>query len=524
MLSHESLPHPAQTLQPKVSTEKPYLRLEGITKTFSGFAANSKISLSVFRGEVHALLGENGAGKSTLMKILYGYYRPDSGTISIDGTPVEIRSPDDALRLGIGMVFQKFMLIPAFTVLENISLGLKHQGAVKKGEIAAKIREVGERYGLWIDPEARVRQLSIGEQQRTEIIRLLLGGAKIVILDEPTSALAPPEVDGLFEVIRKLKEDGHTILFITHKLKEVKAVADRITVLRRGAVVGAVDAGTTNDNELVRMMLGDRVVSFDTFVRSSGFSEEPCLELRQVAVAGMEGRPGLKEASLKICPGEIFGIAGVAGNGQVELGEAILGLQPIQSGQLFFQQIDITSWSTRKRLEEGFAYIPEDPLLMGVAPRMTVQENMILNDRRKFLRWSSPFGIDPSAVRLKVQEQIDAVGFPLPKLDLPAAGLSGGNLQRIVFTRELARSPRLVIAFCPTRGMDLAAARFAHQLLMESRNRGAAVLLISEDLDELLLLSDRLAVLHQGQVAGTFNAKEFNPLEIGLLMTGGAEN
>jgi len=519
MPSHGGFDNPA--LQRKVFSEKPYLRLERITKTFSGFAANSGISLSVFKGEVHALLGENGAGKSTLMKILYGFYQPDAGAISINGVPVEIRSPDDALRLGIGMVFQKFMLIPAFTVWENISLGLKHQGIYNGGQIAAKIRDVGERYGLWVDPEARVRQLSIGEQQRTEIIRLLLGGAKIVILDEPTSALAPPEVEGLFEVIAKLKEEGQTVLFITHKLGEVKAVADRITVLRRGAVVGTVDTKATNDNELVRMMLGDRVVSFDTFVRSNEFAERSCLELRRVTVAAREGRPGLKEISLKVSQGEIFGIAGVAGNGQVALGEAVLGLQPIHSGQVCFQRIDINSWSTRKRLEQGFSYIPEDPLLMGVAPRLTVQENMILNDRSRFLRWSGTFGIDPSAVRRNVQEQIDAVGFPLPNLDLPAAGLSGGNLQRIVFTRELARSPKLVIAFCPTRGMDLAAARFAHQLLMQSRNRGASVLLISEDLDELLLLSDHLAVLYQGTVVGTFKAKEFNPLEIGLLMTGG---
>src|SRR5581483_5916273 len=493
--------------------ERPYLRLERITKHFSGFAANSDISLSIFEGEVHALLGENGAGKSTLMKILYGFYRPDRGTISLEGVPVEIRSPEDALRFGIGMVFQKFMLIPAFSVWENVALGLKRRGIFLDREgVAAKIREVGERYGLRIDPEARVRQLSIGEQQRTEIIRLLLAGARILILDEPTSALALPEVEGLFKVIEKLKEDGHTILFITHKLNEVRKVADRITVLRRGKVVGTIAKEESTDHVLVEMMLGDRV-SFETFPRiDQPAAEVPCLDLGAVAVAGSDGRPGLKEASLKIYPGEIFGIAGVAGNGQVELGEAILGLRPVRAGRIKFQGIELTGWSTRKRMEAGFAYIPEDPLRMGVAPRMTVQENMVLNDRGKYLRWSGPFGIDPAAVRQKVQAQIDAVGFPLPNLDRPAASLSGGNLQRIVFTRELGRAPRLIVAFCPTRGMDLGAARFAQSLLMEGRNRGAAILLISEDLDELLLLSDRLAVLHQGEVVGTFGAKAFKPM------------
>lgn len=520
------LSNPVSTLHPETSMEKPYLRLEGITKTFSGVAANSAVSLSISKGEVHALLGENGAGKSTLMKILYGFYRPDSGQILIDGAAAEISSPDDARKLGIGMVFQKFMLIPAFTVWENIVLGLKERGIfLDRAAVAAKIREVGERYGLWVDPDARVGRLSIGEQQRTEIVRLLLGGAKIVILDEPTSALAPPEVEGLFGVIRKLKQDGQTILFITHKLKEVKAVADRITVLRRGMVVGTVRKETTTDNELVQMMLGDRGVASDVFSRTNGSSPKvPCLELREIDVAGVEGRPGLKDASLTIEPGEIFGIAGVAGNGQVELGEVILGLRPVRSGRMFFQEIDITGWSTRKRMEEGFSYIPEDPLLMGVAPRLTVQENMVLNDRSKYLRWGGPLGIKQSAVRQKVQEQIDAVGFPLPQLDRLASGLSGGNLQRIVFTRELARAPKLVVAFCPTRGMDLGAARFAHDLLMASRNKGAAILLISEDLDELLLLSDRMAVLHHGQVVGSFSAKEFKPMEIGLLMTGAGKN
>ncbi|MDC4222996.1 MAG: ATP-binding cassette domain-containing protein [Candidatus Manganitrophus sp.] len=302
----------------------------------------------------------------------------------------------------------------------------------------------------------------------------------------------------------------------------MKAVADRITVLRRGMVVGTVRKETTTDNELVQMMLGDRGVASDVFSRTNGSSPKvPCLELREIDVAAVEGRPGLKGASLTIEPGEIFGIAGVAGNGQVELGEVILGFRPVQSGRMFFQEIDITGWSTRKRMEEGFSYIPEDPLLMGVAPRLTVQENMILNDRSKIpsLGWSVG---NQTIGRQAKGPGADRCGrFFSPAARSACLGaLSGGNLQRIVFTRELARAPKLVVAFCPTRGMDLGAARFAHDLLMASRNRGAAILLISEDLDELLLLSDRMAVLHHGQVVGSFSAKEFKPMEIGLLMTG----
>ena len=498
-----------------------YLRLDGITKSFPGVLANCDIHLTVGRGEIHALLGENGAGKSTLMKVLYGFYRPDAGTISVDGRPIEIHSPSDAIQAGIGMVFQNFMLIPAFSVAENIALSLPRLGVfLGTAEIRARLREFGSRYGLLTDPDAMVWQLSVGEQQKVEIVKLLVSGARILILDEPTSVLAPHEVASLFEILRTLRGDGYTILFITHKLKEVMAVADRITVLRKGAVVGAVPRGGTTEEDLAEMLLGDRELRAGSFTRVEPAREAVAvLAVEEVSVRGERGRTSLTRVSLEVDAGEILGVAGVTGNGQTELGETILGLRRPDGGRVRLAGLDITRWSTAKILAHGVAYIPEDPLRMGVAPGLTIAENMVLNDRRRYMPRGG-LSTDWQAIRREIEARVENFGLAIPRLTLPVGTLSGGNLQRLLLLRELGRRPKLLVAFHPTRGLDLAASRMAHELFVASRNRGAAILLISEDLDELFALSDRLVVLSRGAVVGSFKPGEIEAVQVGLLMTG----
>ncbi|MBI3988560.1 MAG: ABC transporter ATP-binding protein [candidate division NC10 bacterium] len=499
----------------------PYLRLENITKTFPGVLANYSINLSIEKSEVHAILGENGAGKSTLMKILYGFYRPDTGNIYLDGTPVDIRSPLEASRLGIGMVFQNFMLIPAFSVVENIALALPKLNVLfKRSEMEERMAVVADRYGLSVDPRARVWQLSVGEKQRVEIVKLLLSGARMLIFDEPTSVLAPHEIEGLFQIFKNLTNDGYTILFITHKLREVMACADRVTVLRRGSVVGTVLRSDTTEQELAYMMLGEQSLHLDRSTKKppEGRSKT-VLELKGVEVSDDRGGLGLKEVSFSISSGEIVGVAGVSGNGQKELGEVVLGLRRCRAGSVLLHGNDATQWSVARILGEGVACMPEDPLVMGVAPGMTAQENMILTDRMNYFRHGGLF-IDWKAVRAEVERRVENFGLPIPNLDTPVIALSGGNVQRLVFVREVARRPSLLIAYYPTRGLDLAATKMANDLLLACREAGIAVLLISEDLEELFSLSDRLIVMHRGEVVGSFKPEETDRLEVGLLMTG----
>ncbi len=498
-----------------------YLRLDGIAKSFPGVLANCGISLEVDRGEIHALLGENGAGKSTLMKVLYGFYQPDAGTISVDGARLDLRSPSDAIRAGIGMVFQSFMLIPAFSVVENIALALPRLGVVPDtAEIRERVRQYGARYGLTVDPDAKVWQLSVGEQQRVEIIKLLVSGARILILDEPTSVLAPHEIRGLFEILQTLRRDGYTILFITHKLKEVMAIADRITVLRKGSVVGTLSRDKATEQDLAYMLLGERELRTDTFSRRGrADGARPVLELESVSVPGERGRCGLAGVSLSLHGGEILGVAGVTGNGQTELGEAILGLRRAAHGRILLDGVDVSRATTARMLEAGVACIPEDPLRMGVAPGLTIAENMILTERRRFMPRGGLF-TDWRAIRRAIEERIENFGLTIPRLTVPVGTLSGGNVQRLLLLRELSRRPKLLVTFYPTRGLDIAATRMAHELLMMARNGGAAILLISEDLDELLDLSDRLVVFSRGAIVGAFRPGEIDTVDIGLLMTG----
>jgi simple sugar transport system ATP-binding protein len=498
-----------------------YLRLDGITKSFPGVVANLCVNLEVDRGEICALLGENGAGKSTLMKVLYGFYRPDEGSISLEGKRLDLRSPSDALRAGIGMVFQAFMLIPAFSVAENIALSLPRLGVfLSTKTIRDRLREFGSRYGLAADPDAKVWQLSVGEQQRVEIVKLLVSGARILILDEPTSVLAPHEIAGLFEILRTLRRDGYTILFITHKLKEVMAIADRVTVLRKGSVVGTVPRARTTEQDLAEMMLGERELRTGAFARVDGGSgRQTILDLEDLSVQGERGHAGLRGVSLRVREGEIVGVAGVTGNGQTELGETILGLRRPQRGRVLLDGAEISRWSTGRILEHGVSYIPEDPLRMGLASGLTVLENMILSDHARHMPGGGLF-TSWGSIRREVEQRVENFGLAIPRLTVPAGTLSGGTVQRLVLLREMARRSKLLVAFHPTRGLDIAATRMAHQLLLTSRNGGTAVLLISEDLDELFSLSDRLVVLFRGAIVGAFRPNEVQAVDVGLLMTG----
>jgi ABC-type uncharacterized transport system ATPase subunit len=508
---------------PQTATiDKPLVRLQGICKQFPGVLANDHIDLDIFPSEIHALLGENGAGKSTLMKILYGFYRADDGQIFFDGKEIHIKSPGDARQLNIGMVFQVLNLIPAMTVLENISLFLKDLPAVYNlSHLRKRIQTFSRQYGLEVNPDDQVSHLSIGEQQKVEILKLLLSDARVLILDEPTRVLAPHEVKRLFEVLKRLKQDGYAIVIITHKLKEVLECADRITVLRAGKVAGTILRSAASEEGLIQLMFEKQLTT--RIVREEKQpGDRPVLELRSIHTHAEGAAVSLKDLNLRIHPGEIVGIAGVSGNGQKELCDAILGIERIVSGQKLINGLDTTHTSTGSMRKHGLGFIPENPLTMATVPFMSVLENMAITRTAEYACYRG-FGIDWNLVREDTRASLEKYGFNFSYY-MPVKSLSGGNLQRLIIAREMMKEPQLIVASYLTRGLDVQSALVARQELMGARNHGAGVLLISEDMDELFSISDRLIVLYDGKIVGEFKPSETDSFHIGYLMTGSRED
>jgi len=494
------------------------VEMRGIVKRFPGVLANSGVDLEVEPGEVHALLGENGAGKSTLMRQLYGMYQPDGGTISVDGRQRNFRSPADAIRAGIGMIHQHFMLVPTMTVAQNVALGQPSPRAPfldLKG-VTESIEALGREYGLKVDPAAYVWQLAVGEQQRVEIIKALYRGAGLIILDEPTAVLTPQEVDALFATLRTLVASGHSLIFISHKLNEVKAISDRVTVLRDGRVVGTGRTCDLTRQDLVRMMVGREVKEPDPRPHTPG---PELVKITGLRTQGDRGIEALRGVDLSIRSGEILGLAGVSGNGQKELAECLAGMRKPSAGTLLVEGQDLTNAPVDRRFEAGMAFIPEERMRDGAIREFTVGENVFLHDHRsaRFRRWIFlAFG----AMREHAQTLVRDFAVKTPSLDVPIKNLSGGNIQKLIMARELSRHPFFLVAAQPTRGVDIGATEYIHDRLLEQRERGMAILLISEDLDELRGLSDRIAVMYEGRIIGTVERGGASVEELGFMMAG----
>jgi general nucleoside transport system ATP-binding protein len=495
------------------------LELRGITKRFPGIVANDHVDFDLARGEVHALLGENGAGKSTLMNVLYGLYHPDEGEILLDGKPVRIDSPHAAIEHAIGMVHQHFMLIPVMTVAENIVLAMEpNRGPLLDMETAERrVRDLAQTLGFRIDPHARVEEISVGQQQRVEILKALYRRANILILDEPTAVLTPQEARELFEIIRVLKQEGHSIIFISHKLGEVLEIADRITVLRRGKKIDTVPRDGATEEGLARLMVGREVLL--RVEKKAAERGEPLLSVENLSVLDERGLEAVRGVSLEVCSGEIVGIAGVDGNGQTELIDAIAGLRQPQSGQILLAGEDISRASARDALDAGLGHIPEDRQRRGLVLEFTLAENIALHDYAEppssRFGWLYPGRLIERARRLLAEFDVRG-GGP----ETPAAALSGGNQQKVVIAREVSRDPKVLIAAQPTRGLDVGAIEFVHRRLVEERDEGRAILLVSFELDEILSLSDRVLVLYEGRIVGEY-PPSVSEEELGIAMTGG---
>jgi len=498
------------------------LETHGLSKHFGPLKANDGIDLVIRAGEIHAVLGENGAGKSTLMKLLYGYYQPTSGEIRVNGNLVTLDSPRKGRAEGIGMVFQNFTLIPAFRVWENVALFLEGPAA-DQGRLIPRITELSRDYGLDVDPLALVRDLPMGDRQKVEIVKILAAGARVLIFDEPTSVLAPHEAENLFRVFDRLRAEGFAVLFISHKMTEVLRCADRITVLRKGRVAATSPRAGLDRHGLVKLLVGqesggewDEVGTHTSSVRPGA----PLLEFINVSCITDDGRPGLTNLSFSLFPGEVLGVAAVSGNGQEFLADLVLGVRPSAGGSIYLAGRDWDRPTPQTTLAAGVAVLPEDPIRQGVIPSLTVQENLILGRQRDYWRAG---GWHPDRARWLTDAQealTEAFVQAPPRLGARAGDLSGGNLQRVVIARELKREPRLFLSYYLTRGLDLSNARAARDLVLAHADRGMGVLFVSEDLDELFAVSDRLLVLHGGKAAGLVATRETTPEQVGLWMTG----
>ncbi len=510
--SYESIAHPA--------TQKRIQRIEmcDIVKRFPGVLANDRVCFDVHAGEVHALLGENGAGKSTLMRQLYGLYKPDEGEILIDGKPVVFHSPADAIRAGIGMIHQHFMLVPTLTVAQNVALGLRssREPLLDLDRVSKRVRQLSEEYGLKVDPDAYIWQLSVGEQQRVEILKALYRGASMIILDEPTAVLTPQEVKDLFATLRRMVKEGHGLVFISHKLYEVLAISDRVTVLRDGRIIGTCATKDVTRDDLARMMVGREVKRLAPMPQQAG---EPLLQIRGLRTMGDRGTEALRGIDLEVRAGEILGMAGVSGNGQRELAECLGGLRKVTGGTVIVAGKDLTHASVQQRLQAGLAYIPEERMRDGAIREFSVQENLFLLEHAspKFTRG---IFLDFARMAAHARALVKEFAVKTPSLDTPIKNLSGGNIQKTIMARELSREPRVLIAAQPSRGVDIGATEYIHQRLLEQRASGRAILLISEDLDEVLALSDRIAVIYEGRIIGIVNRGQATVEQIGLMMAG----
>jgi len=495
------------------------VELTGITKRFPGVLANDDINIEVRSADVHAIVGENGAGKSTLMKVLYGMQRPDAGTIRVEGQEVHFRSPKDAIAVGIGMVHQHFMLADNLTVLENIVLGSEPaRGAfLDYGRGRSEIRDLSQRYGMPLDPDRLVEDLPVGERQRVEIIKVLYRGARILILDEPTAVLVPQEVEELFKNLRELTREGVTVIFISHKLDEVLAIADRITVMRGGRTVSTVLPTKVTAGQLAELMVGSELPRPET--RVSTVTDVVELSVEELSVRGPGARWFLRDIDFQIRQGEIVGVAGVEGNGQRELVQAVLGLRSVDQGRIVLGGRDITDWSTARRRENGIGYIPEDRHELGLLLSSPLWENVMLGHQRRAPFASGPWVNRKGAVA-RTQEVIDRFRVATPSADVAAYALSGGNQQKLIVGREMLAEPRVLIAGQPTRGIDVGAQAAVWEAIRAARRAGLALLLISADLEELIGLSDTLHVIFEGRFVAKLDPNRVTPEELGSYMTG----